>query len=118
MSRVSDKPYFLYLLWSSTARRFYIGISEHPEKRVIQHNAGESKWTSRAKDWKLVHLESFTNYADARRRELFLKKQKGGHGFFQSTGLDPSQFRSRQPPSGSNPAAAGSSVQICPRNHS
>jgi putative endonuclease len=92
MSRVSGRPYFLYVIWSSSARRLYIGITEDPEKRVIQHNAGKSKWTSRANDWKLVRIESFTNYAEARKRELFLKKQKGGRGFFQATGLDPSQF--------------------------
>jgi len=26
--------------------RFYIGISENVEKRLRQHNNGESKWTS------------------------------------------------------------------------
>jgi len=33
MSRVSDKPYFVYVLWSKSASRFYIGISESPEIR-------------------------------------------------------------------------------------
>jgi hypothetical protein len=30
MSRVSGKTYYVYILWSPSERRFYIGISEIP----------------------------------------------------------------------------------------
>ena len=33
MSRVSDKPYFVYVLWSLSGERFYTGISEGPLQR-------------------------------------------------------------------------------------
>jgi len=46
MSRVSGKSYCVYVLWSSSASRFYIGISGGPQTRLKQHNAGISKWTS------------------------------------------------------------------------
>ena len=93
MSRVADRPYFLYVLWSETARRFYIGISEDPDQRLAQHNSGESAgWTRRHQPWVLVHSERYETFGEARRRELALKAQKGGAGFFRKTGLDPQRF--------------------------
>ncbi|MBI3483955.1 MAG: GIY-YIG nuclease family protein, partial [Acidobacteria bacterium] len=37
----------MYVLWSASAFRFYIGISENPQQRLSQHNVGQSFWTSR-----------------------------------------------------------------------
>ncbi len=101
MSRVSGKPYFLYVLWSESVCKFYIGITEDPDARLIQHNSGVSKWTAKYRPWRLVHLEKFPTYAGAREREILLKKQKGGNGFYKLTGLDPSHFRSKAAPPGS-----------------
>ena len=82
MSRVSTRPYFVYVLWSASARRFYVGISEAPGDRLEQHNSGEfSSWTNRYRPWTLVLSEEYPTYAEARRRELDLKAQKGGKGF-------------------------------------
>jgi putative endonuclease len=78
MSRVCDKPHFVYILWSSSASRFYIGIREDPEVRLQQHNAGGSKWTARHMPWELVLVEHYVNYSEARKREILPKKQKGG----------------------------------------
>ena len=93
MSRVTGIPYFLYVLWSASGRKFYIGISEDLEKRLEQHN-GEKRlgWTHRYRPWTLVHTERFDSYSDARKRELHVKKQKGGAGFFATTGLNPTVF--------------------------
>jgi predicted GIY-YIG superfamily endonuclease len=100
MSRVSNKPYFVYVLWSRSASRFYIGISESPETRLGQHNAGDSQWTAKYLPWKLVRVEPYATFAQARKRELRLKAQKGGVGFYALTGLDRQRFR--------KPAALGS----------
>jgi len=101
MSRVSDKPYFVYVLWSPSASRFYIGISEDPKIRLIQHNAGISKWTARHAPWELVRVEAYLDYSSARKRELLLKRQKGGIGFYGLTGLDSSRFHKKPSSSGS-----------------
>ena len=94
MSRVSGKAYFVYVLWSDTGGRFYIGISEDPQKRLEQHNSGEFRgWTSRHRPWELVYAEGHSDFGSARRRENELKAHKGGVGFFASTGLDPLRFR-------------------------
>ena len=95
MSRVSGKPYFVYVLWSPSGRRFYIGISEDPENRLEQHNSTEGRgWSARHRPWTLVYTEKCSDYTTAKKRENELKKQKGGNGFFEKTGLDPALFRS------------------------
>jgi putative endonuclease len=94
MSRVSGKPYFVYILWSASGQRFYVGISEDPEQRLVQHNAGEMRgWTTRHRPWELVHRELYADYRLARQRELLLKKQKSSNGLFELTGLDRALFR-------------------------
>ena len=86
VSRVSDKPYFLYVLWSESVRRFYTGISEDVDHRLAQHNSGVSKWTAKFGPWRLVHSEQYSRYAEARKREIQLKRQKGGAGFYKLIG--------------------------------
>jgi putative endonuclease len=87
MSRVSGKPYFVYVLWSPAALRYYIGISENPAARLERHNQGKSFWTARYRPWQLVWTEQHPDYRAARQRENELKRQKGGDGFFRLTGL-------------------------------
>jgi len=92
MSRVSEKPYFLYVLWSVSGRCFYIGISDNPLARLQQHNGTLVGWTKRHRPWTLVFSEQHADYRSARKREIELKAQKGGKGFFAKTGLDPKCF--------------------------
>ena len=87
-----EQPYFVYVLWSERSHRFYVGLSEDPEKRLIQHNTAWSGWTARHQPWKLVHSEKFDTYREARKCELAWKTQKSGRGFFAHTGLDPKLF--------------------------
>jgi putative endonuclease len=100
MSRVEGRPYFVYVLWSDAGSRFYLGISEDPERRLQQHNSASSVWTSRYSDWRLVHVEQYLNYTRARKRELVLKKQKGGSGFYKLLGRTREQLLGARPPSG------------------
>jgi putative endonuclease len=94
MSRVSGKPYFVYVLWSPSGRRFYTGISEDPPRRLEQHNSSESAgWTRRYRPWELVYTEAHADYTSARKREVELKAQKGGRSLFLKTRIDPAGFR-------------------------
>jgi putative endonuclease len=92
MSRVSGKAYYVYVLWSPPARRFYIGLSENPQSRLAQHNQSRRGWTARHAPWQLVYSQRCENCSLARQRELELKAQKHGDGFWTVTGLDPSRF--------------------------
>ena len=101
MSRVSGKPYSVYVLWSPQAHRFYLGISEDPTRRLQQHNQGLSHWTARYRPWRLVYVEKHPDYRAARKKELALKAQKSGQGFFRLTGLDRTNFPGAKSPRGS-----------------
>jgi len=97
MSRAAGHPYFLYVLWSDAGSRFYLGISEDAQRRLQQHNSGGSVWTSRYSDWRLVHVEQYLSYSQARKRELVLKKQKGGSGFYKLLGRTREQLLGARP---------------------
>ena len=43
MSRVYGRSYFVYVLWTASARKFCIGVSEDPAARLLQHNPSVSK---------------------------------------------------------------------------
>ena len=71
MSRLFGKPYFVYILWSPTAQRFYIGISEDPDQHPRQHNEGKRGWTARHRPWILAWVERHQTYAAARKMLQF-----------------------------------------------
>ena len=66
--------------------KFYIGLSDDPQRRANQHNAGESKWTRGKGPWSLVSQSEEMSLSDARKLEILLKRQKGGDGFYKITG--------------------------------
>ena len=86
---VVSKIYRVYIL-QNLACRHYIGLSENVETRLHQHNEGASKWTAKYRPWSLVWQSSELSLGDARKLENLLKRQKGGNGFYQLTGLIPS----------------------------
>jgi putative endonuclease len=56
--------------------RFYIGCSENPVERLIEHNRGQTKSTRGRGPWKHVYQEQFTTLPEALRRERQLKSWK------------------------------------------
>jgi len=43
----------------------------------MEHNSGNSPFTSQNKPWELVYYEAFISKSDAQREEEFLKSGKG-----------------------------------------
>ncbi len=85
-------PYYVYVLWSATTERFYIGVTEDVAKRVRQHNEGVSRWTRGRGPWEVVWSREFCGLGAAREFENLLKRQKGGSGFFALAGLAREEF--------------------------
>ena len=69
-------PYSVYILYSATADKFYVGETENVETRLLSHLSGISKYTSIAKDWKLVYTEEFSTRTEAISREKDIKRKK------------------------------------------
>ncbi len=68
-------PYAVYILQSEKTGRYYVGHSEEVEKRLRQHNAGESASTRHGVPWRLIYREVCKSRSDAIRRETQIKKR-------------------------------------------
>ncbi len=69
--------YFLYILKSKNYSKSYVGISQNPEQRLKEHNAGKSRYTKRYMPWKLIYVEKFDSRKLARKREKYYKSAAG-----------------------------------------
>jgi predicted GIY-YIG superfamily endonuclease len=78
--------YRVYILQNPKRLR-YIGFTEDVAVRVKQHNSGMTPSTRARGPWKVIWQSDPLNLNDARSLELNLKRQKGGNGFYQLTGL-------------------------------
>ena len=66
---------------------FYIGFSENVILRLQQHNSGLTPSTRSKGPWTLAWQSEDLPLPEARSLEFSLKRQKGGNGFYQKTGL-------------------------------
>jgi len=55
----------------------YIGISENPEKRLKQHNAGMTSSTRSRRPFIIIFREECKNRLDARKKEKYYKSGCG-----------------------------------------
>ena len=70
-------PMFVtYIVYSPKLDRYYIGHTSDLEKRLAEHNAGISTFTSKTTDWVLKFSKSFDSRTDAFKFEMAIKKKK------------------------------------------
>ncbi|HEY4519556.1 MAG TPA: GIY-YIG nuclease family protein [Candidatus Paceibacterota bacterium] len=69
--------FFVYILFSDVAQKFYIGQTNSVPHRLTQHNSPRGRgWTARHRPWKLVHVEKCADRSEARKKERYLKSLK------------------------------------------
>jgi len=68
--------YYVYILYSPSLDRYYVGYTHNPEERLKEHNAGATTSTRRGRPWNLVYIEPYENKTDAIKREMAIKKMK------------------------------------------
>ena len=69
--------FYVYLIYSPSADRFYIGHSSNPWRRVDEHNQyGFNTYTSKFRPWNLKSIFSVESKSQAIRLEKFIKSQK------------------------------------------
>jgi putative endonuclease len=72
-------PFWVYILQSQSAGRYYCGYSSDPERRLRQHNDPEyslSKSTKRfAGPWRIIWRQSCASRGDAMKLEKTVKKK-------------------------------------------
>ena len=70
--------YFVYILYSYSGKKTYVGYSGNIERRLVEHNITEIKgYTLRYRPWVLARSESYNTKAEAMLREKFLKTGRG-----------------------------------------
>ena len=68
--------HFVYVLYSPSLNRFYVGESANAADRLIHHQAGHQRYTRRATDWTQVFLKSTDSRAEALLIEKSIKSSK------------------------------------------
>ena len=66
----------MYIIYSPSLDKFYIGYTSDLQKRLKEHNSGISDFTSVATDWELKYNELFSDRKSAMNREKEIKKKK------------------------------------------
>ena len=70
--------YVVYVLYSETFDKIYIGYTSNLEQRLLSHNFLARKgWTIQFRPWKTVRTEEFFYKKDAMVREKQLKSAAG-----------------------------------------
>ncbi len=66
--------WYVYLLYSPSKNRHYIGATNNLESRLEKHNSGKgAKSTRVAKDWILKHFKKFESKSEALSFEYTVK---------------------------------------------
>ena len=66
--------HFVYMI-KNVYDDLYIGITDNPEQRLKHHNENRgAQFTKRDSKFEIVFLEKYPNLAEARRREVQIKK--------------------------------------------
>jgi putative endonuclease len=71
------KFYYVYVLYNKLKNFIYVGYSEDLKERVNYHNSGYVKSTKFYKPLELIHYEAYASMKDAKRREIYLKTNRG-----------------------------------------
>lgn len=69
--------WYVYVLLSKKALKWYIGSTRDLRKRILNHNAGKNRSTKHGVSWKIIYCEISLNKKDARAREKYLKSGMG-----------------------------------------
>jgi len=68
--------FYIYILYSISHDRYYIGQTNNLVSRIRRHNKGYVKSTKAYLPWEIVYSEEFTTRAEAVKRETYLKSLK------------------------------------------
>ncbi len=69
--------YYVYVLKSLVKDFIYIGYTENLKKRFGEHNSGQNTSTKPYLPYEIIHYEAYKNMTDAKRREKYLKGNRG-----------------------------------------
>jgi putative endonuclease len=68
--------YYIYILYSSTLDKYYVGHTDDINRRLNEHNTSQTRYTQTGKPWILIYTETFETRAMAMKREREIKGKK------------------------------------------
>jgi len=68
--------YTVYILYSKSINRYYVGYTNDLERRLPEHNRKNGKFTDRGVPWELVYKEEYQAKEKAMSREKEIKSKK------------------------------------------
>ena len=77
-------PVKVYILWSPSRQRYYVGFSARGNQRLQEHRPGHTYWTSHADDWQQVWERVVGTREEARVWERKIKS-RGAKRFLDAT---------------------------------
>lgn len=69
--------FYVYVLRSLITDYIYIGFTHDLKRRVEEHNSKQNQSTKPYAPYEIIHYEAYRNRKDARRREEYLKCNRG-----------------------------------------
>lgn len=75
----------VYILQSLANNHYYIGHTANLDRRLKEHNCGNTISTRNKGLWVLVYKEEYPSKSEAYQRELKIKSYKGGEAFKRLT---------------------------------
>ena len=66
----------VYILFSVTKNKYYIGYTSNIEERIDRHNQKSKGFTGSTNDWQLIYSEKYETKAQALAREKQIKNWK------------------------------------------
>jgi putative endonuclease len=68
--------HYLYIIYSYSANKYYVGETVDVSERLQQHKSGyyAGSYTKQAIDWELKLVLEFDNISQARKAEAFIKR--------------------------------------------
>jgi putative endonuclease len=67
---------YVYIIFSVTLNKYYIGSTGNVSERLIKHNSKHKGFTGTANDWQLLYTEAFETKSEALKREKDIKNWK------------------------------------------
>jgi len=71
------KFFYVYILRSLNSDFIYIGYTDNLKRRFKEHNSKLNISTKHYAPFEIIHYEAYRNEKDAKRREEYLKRNRG-----------------------------------------
>ena len=72
------EKYWVYILYSASSDKTYVGYTNDLERRLWEHNnSTQLSFTSRFKPWILIHKEAYATKKEAMSQEKWFKSGVG-----------------------------------------